>query len=393
VTLPDRPAAGAGSASPATAISPPGGTPTASGTGSPQGETTIPVDLLEIEARRARRRRERRLIVLAAAVAILLWLARPVVGPFVVAAVLAYAFSPLVAAGERRLSIPRVLVIAIGYFVAFVVLAVLFYLGAGPLARELELLATKGPDAFGTGLRQLLGSDTITIGTTQVQVRDIAAQLQNAVSSTVSSPGDALHVAGTVGEVALQAILAIIVMFYFLLDGSRFAAFGLGFLPPADRQRTQQILDRIHIVLGRWLRGQLLLIALVAAVVYLVLGPVLHIHYALALAVLSGVLEILPLVGPITAAALAATFALGQAGTETAIFVVVFYFVLRQVEDQIVMPIVIGRVVHLHPVVTIFAVLVGLSVWGVLGGLLGVPVAAALNVTLHELFPEARAAA
>ena len=51
------------------------------------------------------------------------------------------------------------------------------------------------------------------------------------------------------------------------------------------------------------------------------------------------------------------------------------------------MPVVIGRAVHLHPVVTIFAVLVGLSVYGVLGGLLGVPVAAAINVVFRELYP------
>ncbi len=67
---------------------------------------------------------------------------------------------------------------------------------------------------------------------------------------------------------------------------------------------------------------------------------------------------------------------------------IAIYFVLRQVEDQVVMPIVIGRAVHLHPVVTIFAVLVGLSVYGVLGGLLGVPLAAALNVIFRELYPE-----
>ena len=57
------------------------------------------------------------------------------------------------------------------------------------------------------------------------------------------------------------------------------------------------------------------------------------------------------------------------------------------------MPVVIGRAVHLHPVVTIFAVLVGLSTFGVLGGLLGVPVAAALNVTFRELYPTQDAAA
>jgi len=75
-------------------------------------------------------------------------------------------------------------------------------------------------------------------------------------------------------------------------------------------------------------------------------------------------------------------------GTDTTIVVLVVYLIVRQVEDQVVMPLVIGRAVHLHPVITIFAVLVGLSTWGILGGLLGVPVAAAINVTLHELYPE-----
>jgi predicted PurR-regulated permease PerM len=78
-------------------------------------------------------------------------------------------------------------------------------------------------------------------------------------------------------------------------------------------------------------------------------------------------------------------FARGGAGLAAA--VIVFYFVLRQVEDQVVMPVVIGRAVHLHPIVTIFAVLVGLSLYGVLGGLLGVPVAAAINVVFRELYP------
>ena len=58
---------------------------------------------------------------------------------------------------------------------------------------------------------------------------------------------------------------------------------------------------------------------------------------------------------------------------------------------EVVAPVVIGRAVHLHPIVTIFAVLVGLSLYGVLGGLLGVPVAAAINVVFRELYPTAAA--
>jgi predicted PurR-regulated permease PerM len=189
-------------------------------------------------------------------------------------------------------------------------------------------------------------------------------------------------------NVALQTVLALIVTFYLLLDGRRFGQFALRFLDRSQRADALRIGHRIHVVLGRWLRGQLLLIGLVAVVLYVILGPILGVPYALALAILSGAFEIIPLVGPIIAAGLAGTVAFATRGPDTMIVVLVVYLVVRQIEDQIVMPLVIGRAVHLHPVVTIFAVLVGLSVWGVLGGLLGVPVAAALNVTLHELYPE-----
>jgi predicted PurR-regulated permease PerM len=203
--------------------------------------------------------------------------------------------------------------------------------------------------------------------------------------------------AGVVGEFALQAILAAIVTFYFLVDGARFRDNVVEVLPADRRASTVALLARIHLVLGKWLRGQLLLIVLVAAVTYLVLGPILHLPYALAIAVVTGVLEIIPLVGPIAATVVAGTDAFARGGASLAAVVIVFYFVLRQVEDQVVMPVVIGRAVHLHPVVTILAVLVGLSTYGILGGLLGVPVAAALNVIYRELYrpdetPEVRPA-
>ena len=169
----------------------------------------------------------------------------------------------------------------------------------------------------------------------------------------------------------LQSALALIVSFYFLLDGGRFRDFAVGLFPVAYRPRTVALLAEIHRVLGRWLRGQLLLIVLVAAVVYVILGPIMGLRYALAIGILTGILEIIPLVGPILAAGIAAVDAVAQGGLSTAALVIVIYTVLRQIEDQLVAPVVIGRAVHLHPIVTIFAVLIGLEVYGVLGGLLG----------------------
>jgi predicted PurR-regulated permease PerM len=325
-------------------------------------------------------------VLLLAAIAIL-WVSRGVLGPFIVAAVIAYAFSPLVTTGERRLGWPRVAVVGLGYGIATVVIAIVVIVLAGRVARELELLVESGPDSLAKTIRELVGSDALVIGGQHILVADIVREIQMRISGLIASPGDALHIAGQVGEVGLELILTVIVTFYFLVDGNMFMDRTVDLLPIAHRERTREVLARIHVILGKWLRGQLLLIVLVAAVAYIGLGPVAHLPYALALAVMTGILEIVPLIGPLIATAIVAVDAFARGGAGLAAGVIVFYFVLRQVEDQVVMPVVIGRAVHLHPIVTIFAVLVGLSLYGVLGGLLGVPVAAAINVVFRELYP------
>jgi predicted PurR-regulated permease PerM len=328
-----------------------------------------------------------RLVVLGVAIVFVLWLARGIIGPFVVAGVLSYAFSPVVSAVQDRTRLPRAAVIGVGYLLIFAIVAVLAFIAAERAGKELTDLSSGGRDVISSALHKLLG-DTVTIAGNQYNVDDLAAQIRQVFLGYINSPSSAVQTAERAVDVSLQAVLCLIVTFYLLLDGHRFGRFALRFLDRGQRADALRLASRIHVVLGRWLRGQLLLIFLVAAVFYLILGPLLHVPYALALAMLSGVLEIVPLVGPIIAAALAGTVTFARHGTDTTIVVLIAYLIVRQVEDQVVMPLVIGRAVHLHPVVTIFAVLLGLSAWGVLGGLLGVPVAAALNVTLHELYPE-----
>ncbi len=328
-----------------------------------------------------------RLLALAAAVVLVLWLARDILGPFVVAGVLAYAFSPVVSAVESRTRIPRAAVIGIGYLLFLGAVAVLAVFAAQRAGSELRDLSSNGRDIISAALHQLFGN-SLTIAGNTISIDALAIEIRRVLAGLVNSPSNAFQMAERAVDIGLQAVLCLIVTFYLLLDGHRFGQFALRFLDPSQRAETLRIAHRIHVVLGRWLRGQLLLIVLVSAVIYAVLGPILHVPYALALGILSGVLEIIPLVGPLIAASIAGTVTFATHGTDTTIVVLAVYVVVRQVEDQVVMPVVIGRAVHLHPVITIFAVLVGLSAWGVLGGLLGVPVAAALNVTLHELYPE-----
>jgi predicted PurR-regulated permease PerM len=325
-------------------------------------------------------------IALLLAALVIFWAARSVLGPFIVAAVGAYAFSPLVSAAERRFGLSRIVDVAIGYGVTLVLIGIALFLLAGRVISEAQLLASSGPESLAALLRQLVGGEFVTVGNERIAVADVARQVQGAIAGFVASPGDAIHVAESVGELALQAVLALIVMFYFLIDGPSLRDATVRVLPLQHQEKTSALLGRIHDVLGRWLRGQLVLIALVALVVYIFLGPILHLPYALAIAILTGFLEIIPLVGPLVATAIAAIDAFARGGPNVAAIVIIGYFVLRQIEDQVVAPVVIGRAVHLHPVITIFAVLVGLSVYGVLGGLLGVPIAAALNVIYRELY-------
>jgi len=315
------------------------------------------------------------------------WLARDVLVPFVLAGAIAYAFEPAIDAAVRRTALPRRLIVIVGYLAALVLIGIGLFVLGGKVAAEFQRLGQQGPNAVAYALRQLLGSDTLQIGTTRISVSDLAQQVQIALSGVLRTPSDALHVAGVVADVTLQALLTLIVTFYLLLDWPQVGRLMLRFVPEDRRPRTLAVTERVHVVLGKWLRGQLLLIVLVSLVVYIVLGPILHLPYALAIGIASGVLEIIPLVGPLAAGGLAAIVALTHGGPGLALSVAVFYAVLRQVEDQLVMPIVIGRAVHLHPVVTILAVLVGLSTWGILGGLLAVPLAAALNVLLNEIYP------
>ncbi|HEX7591938.1 MAG TPA: AI-2E family transporter [Candidatus Limnocylindrales bacterium] len=328
-----------------------------------------------------------RLVALGIGILVVLWLARGIIGPFVVAGVLAYAFSPVVAAVQTRTRLPRVAVVALGYAIFLAAFAVVAFFTAQRIGREISELTLNGHDIIGSAMHKLFGDSVVVAGNTY-NVDELVRQLRIAVEGVANSPAGVVQLVERVADLALQALLCLIITFYLLLDGHRFGQFALRFLARERRADTLRLAQRIHGVLGRWLRGQLLLIGLVSVVLYVILGPILHVPYALMLGLMSGFLEIIPLVGPLVAASIAGTVTFAAHGTDTTIVVLGVYVVVRQVEDQVVMPLVIGRAVHLHPVITIFAVLAGLSTWGVLGGLLGVPVAAAINVTLRELYPE-----
>jgi predicted PurR-regulated permease PerM len=328
-----------------------------------------------------------RWLALALVVGVMAYTARSVLAPFVIAAGLAYIVSPLVDELEVRLRLPRLAVVGLLYVVLLTLLGAGIWLLEARLAQETRALRQAGPDLVEGAFTRLLGSQRLDLFGQALDARVLAAWTRDRQNELLGRPGDALQLVQLAIEWLAKLLLTLIALFYFLLDGRRLGSYVQRFIPPERRERAREVAGAIHQVLGRFLRGQLFLIGLMALMNYLVLELVFGLPYALPIAIVSGILEVIPLIGPIVAGAIASVVALVHGGIGSMLGVIAAYVILRQIEDQFVMPIVVGRAVHLHPLVPIFAVLTGGAIAGVLGAVLAVPAAAAVRVTLDYVFP------
>jgi predicted PurR-regulated permease PerM len=335
-------------------------------------------------------------------VILMLLITRDILAPFVLAIATAYIISPLADWAQRVSRLPRVAVIALFYLIFIGTLALIIALvepefaeqttGQNGLFRSGTSVADSVLDRASRNtqvvdLLQRAGVDIVAYDDPRyLEKRAIVARRLQLEIDRATQPGQVREVAQTTFAVLLKIVIWFFATFYLLLNGRRSVEYLYRFVPDDYVGRVRQMAGRIHAVLGRYLRGQLYLILIMAVVSYIVLR-VFKVPYALPIAIGTGILEVVPFVGPIIAGTLASLVALSTHGVGTMIGIIIAYFILRQLEDQIVVPQIIGRVVHLDPVVTIFVVLAGERVAGIIGVLLAVPLAAVLRVIIDELFP------
>jgi predicted PurR-regulated permease PerM len=322
-----------------------------------------------------------------AALVVLLWVARGVLPPFIVAGILAYILYPLVDQLALRFRIRRQIVAVLVFLAVVVVLGGLVWLLGARLSNELRALAREGPNIIETVADHLTGGQTIDLLGQTITSRELGRRLEMAIREELGTPSQAIQAVRIGFELTLGVLLVLLSFFYMLIDGARFWHYLMRFVPLEHREHVEAVANKIHVVLARYLRGQLFLIALMSAITFVVLEWFFHLPFALWIGILTGFLEVIPLIGPITAAIVACTIGFEQGGATEAAALGVAYLVLRQTEDQLVMPLVVGRAVHVHPLVTIFAVLTGEKVAGVLGMILAVPIAAAIKVVIDYAYP------
>jgi predicted PurR-regulated permease PerM len=146
-------------------------------------------------------------------------------------------------------------------------------------------------------------------------------------------------------------------------------------------RRHTYILDlwkRAQHKIGRWLQGQLLLSLIVGVMLFIGL-VLMDVRYALLLALVAAVLELIPVFGSILAAVPAVAIAFIDVGTMKALWVIVLYIVVNQIEGNVIYPWVVQKVVGVPPLVVILAIIAGFQLAGFLGVLIAVPIAAAVQ--------------
>jgi putative heme transporter len=203
---------------------------------------------------------------------------------------------------------------------------------------------------------------------------------------------------GEAGELAPQAmaaavvafetvagiLLLFVVLFFYLKDGRRLADGVLSVVPRRHRSRARRLADRSWDTLGKYFRGQML-VALVDAIGIGIGLLILGVPLALPLAVLVFFGGLFPIVGAVVTGALAVLVALADQGLTTGLIVLGIVLAVQQLESNVLEPVILGRAIHLHPLVILISITTGAVLFGILGAFLAVPIAAVVSEIVDEL--------
>lgn len=311
-----------------------------------------------------------------------LLLVREVLPPFVIGAVLAYLLLPLVRRMVTSFRLPRALCVVLIFVPALALVGALLTWVGSLAAVELTRLVHDVPSLVERSLDDLTGGRREILGQ-PIDLRAAKDAVQGEVGRLAASGFEkALLVVQTVVSTVVDTLVAVMAGAYLTISGDRLLEGFVQLLPTGLRETARLRLLACNEMLGRYLRGQLLLVAFMSACTWVGLHFYFHMPYALVLALASGLLEIIPLAGPMLAIGLNAfvgfsVLSWGQLG-----LLVAFFIVLRQLEDQLVIPLVVGETLGLHPAVGMLSVLGGAHLAGPLGMILAVPVVAASRVLL-----------
>lgn len=307
---------------------------------------------------------------------------KAVLAPFIIAMIISYVLNPLVCLLADR-GVPRSVAVILIYAVFCGAFAVVLMNVIPMLREQMETLNRHAPE-LSMRAQSLIDNmnnnsflpDSVRTGLTR-SLQELERRLAEAVSAFVNNIGEMLNV-------VFIAFIIPFLAFYILKDFDVFERTAIAYLPRAHRKNTVMLFRDIDAALGNYIRGQFLvcfIVGLLAYIGYWLIG----LPYALLLASLVAVFNIIPYLGPFFGAAPALIVA-STVSVKMMLLVVLVNMVCQMLEGNVISPQVVGRTLHMHPLSIIFVLLVGGQVAGVLGMILAVPIYAALKVVLQHIF-------
>ena len=298
---------------------------------------------------------------------IFVYLIRDIIVVLFLGIILASAFEPVVGWLHSH-KIPRIAGTLIVYLFIFLAISGIVYLIVPSLIKEVKDLAVSFPEIFQKTISQF---EMVKGFLSKYQISENFQNIINTVESRLGTlASNAFSATINILGGVFSALVIVVISFYLLIKENGIDNF-LKTVTPVEQRK-----------MGRWFQGQLLLAFIVGTLVYLGLS-ILGIKFALTLAIIAAVFELIPYIGPVLAAIPAVVLAFFQFPL-LALFVLILYIVIQQVENNIIAPQVIRKVVGLSPVVVILSLLTGAKLAGIVGLILAIPIASVIGEFFND---------
>jgi predicted PurR-regulated permease PerM len=349
----------------------------------------------------------------------------PVLSLLILSSLIAMVANPTIRFFHLRLKVPRGAAIAITYLLAPLFIFGILFLLLPQVINAVNFLGHLDYAGFINNFRASLETILIQWRENGLQilgfrivmgpiVDPVLNAMKNAGSAIPSEPSSlstlfsslgkalttslslAMGVAGSVVSGVTLFFLMILASIYISLDGYKLYGVIVNSLPAVYQPEIESLLYRLNNTWYSYFKGQILLMIVVGAMVWLG-ATILGLPGALALGILSGILEMLPNLGPILAVIPAVILALTQGSSHFmmsnwifTLIVIAFYIAVQQIENVFIVPKVMSKAVKLHPLVLILGIFVGAMSYGIMGAILAAPVIASLKEIIRYLYLKIR---
>lgn len=324
-------------------------------------------------------------IVIVLLALVFLYIVRDIVLVLFLALIFASAIDPWVDWFERR-KMPRWLGMLIMYITLFSLIALIFVQLIPALRQQVNQVSTYFPRYY-ESVQNVISRFQITDTTQPASSEDIHQSIQG-ISEQINkwtNPSNIFSAAsGVIGSVAMF-VLVLVLTFYLVVEDRGMKRALRAVTPDKIQPYVTQLLGRIQNKMGLWLRGQIILSFIIFALTWLGL-TILGVPYSLLLAMIAGIFEIVPFLGPIFSALVAIFFVLAQGDVVKVILVGALYYVIQFFENHVIVPKIMQKAVGLNPIVSIVAVLVGGKIAGIAGAIIAIPLVTAASVFLRDVF-------